>query len=465
MSELLSIGASHRTAPIELRERLALTGGREVALLGELSASESIAEAAAVSTCNRIEIYVVARDPVEAEGVVLGALARQAAIGATELAGNLRTWRGADAARHLLRVAAGLDSMILGEAEIQGQLKRAYERSLAEGTSGAILNRLFRDALAAGKRVRAETKLGEGAVSVASAAVELARRVVGELPGRRVLLVGAGDTAELTAAALSARGVETVIVANRRFDRAVSLADRYEGKARRLEELPTELALADVVISSTNSPHHIVGRVELEPVLEERRARGRGTDSPPLLMVDLAVPRDVDPECAGIEGVVVRDVDDVQSVADAGLAAREAAVDPAEAIVAAELERFELWLSTLRAVPTIAALRSRGEEVADRVIDENRSFLHSLEPEDRERAEAMLHSLLSRFLHDPTLRLRREAEAGGHEDYELQRRLAAIRELFGLDPDVEPPHESGEVEVTDLDAYRRSRSRPAGEEG
>lgn len=460
MSELLSIGVSQRTAAIDLRERLALSGGREPAMLDELARLESIAEVAAVSTCNRTEIYLVARDAVEAEGVVLGALARRAEIGATELAGSLRTWRGGDAARHLLRVAAGLESMILGEAEIQGQLKRAYERSLAEGTSGAILNRLFRDALRAGKRVREETKLGEGVVSVASAAVELARRTVGELSELRVLVIGAGETAELTAAALAARGVETVIVANRRYDRAVGLAERYRGTAHRLEELSTELELADLVIASTNSPHHIVERAELEPALERRRRDNAGRDRP-LLLVDLAVPRDIDPECGAIAGVVVRDVDDVQGVADAGLAAREAAVGPAEAVVEAELNGFGLWLGSLRAVPTITALRERGEAVAARVIDENRAFLRSLAPEDRERAEAMLGSLLGRFLHDPTLRLRREAEApGGHEDYELQRRLATIRALFGLDPESEAPADRVGG-VTDLDAYRRVRSRPA----
>src|ERR687898_291521 len=297
MSELLALGVSHRTAPLDLRERLALPEGRAVGVLGELVDSDRVHEAAAVSTCNRTELYLVVSDPVEAEGLALGVLAREAGIRPTELLGLLYSLRAMDAAGHLFSVTAGLDSMILGEAEIQGQVKRAYELALVEGATGPILNRLFRGALAAGKRARHETGISEKGVSIPSVAVELAQHNLGDLASRTVLLVGAGETAELTGRALSARGVETIFVANRHYSRAIGLAHRFGGRAVRIDELPAQLEQADIVVSSTNSPHHIVEREELELVAAARSHR-------PLLLIDLAVPRDIDPTCREVTGVV-----------------------------------------------------------------------------------------------------------------------------------------------------------------
>src|ERR1700710_626687 len=238
MSELLALGVSHKTAPLDLRERLSLTEGSAVGALRELTSSEGIHEAAAISTCNRTELYLVVSDTVEAESTALGILTRRADIPPTELLGHLYSLRGIDAGRHLLRVTAGLDSMIVGEAEIQGQVKRAYELALVEGATGPILNRLFRGALAAGGRARSETGIGVRGVSIPSVAVELAQRTLGDLSERRVLVVGAGETAELVAKALVARGVRTVFVANRHHDRAIRLAQRFGGSAVRLHPLP-----------------------------------------------------------------------------------------------------------------------------------------------------------------------------------------------------------------------------------
>ena len=241
MSELLALGVSHKTAPLELRERMALTEGRAVGILGELVERPEILEAAAISTCNRTELYLYAADPVGAEAVALGLLSREAETQPTDLVGHLYSLQGAEAAEQLLRVTAGLDSMIIGEAEIQGQVKRAYELALVEGATGPILNRLFRAALAAGKRARTETGISERSMSIPSVAVELARRTLGELDDRRVLVVGAGETAELTAKALAAKGVEAIFIANRHYDRAIGLAERFGGHAVRFEELPEEL--------------------------------------------------------------------------------------------------------------------------------------------------------------------------------------------------------------------------------
>ena len=437
MSELLALGVSHKTAPLDLRERLSLTEGRAVGALQELTAAAGIHEAAAISTCNRTELYLVVSDPVEAESTALGILTRQAETRPTELIGHLYSLRAEEAARHLMRVTAGLDSMIVGEAEIQGQVKRAYELSMVEGATGPVLNRLFRGALSAAGRAREETAVGEKGVSIPSVAVELARRDLGDLSERRVLIVGAGETAELLAKALVARGVRTVFVANRHYDRAIGLAERFGGGAVRFEALPEQLAETDIVVTATNSPHHVIERDELAQVMAERAER-------PLLAIDIAVPRDIDPSCREIAGVSVHDIDDVQQIVERNASGREAEAKRAERILEAELDRFERWLGLQEVVPTISALREHGDEVVRRVLAENEGRWESLTAADRERVEKMAGAIASRILHDPTLRIRRSACSG--EAYFF---ISALRELFGLD--VELGLETGEEgTVTEL---------------
>ena len=434
MSELLGLGISHRTAPLELRERLALTEGRASGILRELVDSPDVVEAAALSTCNRTEIYLVAADPVKAESLALGLLAREADLRPTELLGHLYSDRAVEAAAHLFRVTAGLDSMILGEAEIQGQVKRAYELALVEGATGPVLNRLFRGALAAGKRARSETGVSERGLSIPSVAVELAQRTLGDLASKRVLVIGAGETAELTARALAARGVETVFIANRRYNRAIGLAQRFGGEAVRFEELPSQLELADIVVSSTNSPHHIIERDSLELVMADR-------DNRPLLLVDLAVPRDVEAAARDIPGVSIHDIDDVQAIAQRNAAGRETEARQAGQIVSSEVVRFERWLGSLEVVPTIAELRQRADEIVARVLNENEGRWESLSEADRARLETMARAIASRVLHEPTLRIKRSV---GEDDAYL--RVSVLRELFGLDSATEPiPAEGGEV--------------------
>jgi glutamyl-tRNA reductase len=437
MSELLALGVSHKTAPLELRERLSLTEGRAVGALRELTAAGGIHEAAAISTCNRTELYLVVSDSVDAESTALGVLTRQAEIRPTELLGHLYSLRSGEAARHLLRVTAGLDSMILGEAEIQGQVKRAYELALVEGGTGPILNRLFRGALTAGGRARQETGISEKGLSIPSVAVELARRTLGDLGERRVLVIGAGETSELVANALVARGVATVFVANRHYDRAIGLAQRFGGTAVRFDELPEQLAVADIVVSATNSPHHIVERDDIAEVMS-------GRDGRPLLMVDIAVPRDIEPACREIPGVSLHDIDDVQQIVERNASGREAEAKLAERIIEAELDRFERWLGSLEVVPTISALRGRADEIVRRVLAENDARWESLSEADRERVGTMAKAIASRLLHEPTLQMKRSA---GSDDAYLY--VSALRELFGLDAETEP--EGGaEGNVTEL---------------
>jgi glutamyl-tRNA reductase len=436
-SEILALGVSHKTAPLELRERLALTEGRAVGVLSELTAEEPVHEATAISTCNRTELYLVVGDPVEAESAALGILSRQAEIRPTELLGHLYSLRSAEAARHLFRVTAGLDSMILGEAEIQGQVKRAYELALVENATGPILNRLFRGALAAGGRARHETGISEKGQSISSVAVELARRTLGDLAQRRVLVIGAGETAELVARALVARGVETVFIANRRYDRAIGLAQRFGGRAVRFDELPDQLTAADIVVSATNSPHHIVERDELSQVMAARQGR-------PLLLIDIAVPRDIDPACRELAGASVHDVDDVQQIVARNASGRAAEAKRAERILEAELSRFERWLASLEVVPAVASLRERADEIVRRVLAENEQRWESLTEADRERLELMARAIASRLLHEPTLRIKR---AAGSDDAYLY--VNALRELFGLDAELAPESERG-ANVTPL---------------
>jgi glutamyl-tRNA reductase len=423
VSELLVLGLSHKTAPLELRERLALTEGRAAGVMGGLTETGGVREAAVVSTCNRTELYLVVDDSVEAESLALSALSREAEIRPTELVGHLYSLRATDAARHLYQVTAGLDSMIIGEAEIQGQIKRAYELSLVEGASGPILNRLFRGAISAGGRVRDETAISEKGVSVASVSVELARHALGDISKSQALVLGAGDTAELVARALVNRGTETVFIANRHFDRAIGLAQRFGGEAVRIDEMPAKLTEADIVISATNSPHHLIDRDDLEKVMELRESR-------PLFLVDLAVPRDIDPACREVDGVTVSDVEDIQKIVERNTNGREGEARPAGRIIEVELERYERWLASLEVVPTVVALRERSEEIIRRVIAENENRWENLSDVDRRRMETMARAIASRMLHEPTRRLKESA--GSDEAYE---NVNALRELFDLDVD------------------------------
>ncbi len=416
MSEVLLLGVSHKTAPVALRERLALLDGQVAAFLRDLAATPSIREAVVIQTCNRTELYLVVSDPVEAETAALGALSTRAGIRPTELAEIVYAPRNCDAARQLFRVTSGLESMIVGEAEVQGQVRRAYEAAGAAGTTGPLTNRLFHAALHTGGRVRSETAIGEGRGSVSSVAVDLAEEVLGDLTDRYVLIIGAGETAELTAQALSTRGVTTFFVANRRADRARALADRFGGAVLPLDRLPDQMEHADMVISSTASPHAIVGVEELGFVMEARRGR-------PLLVLDIAVPRDVEAACGDLEGVTLVDVDGLQQVVARNLSVRGGEAAQAERIVEEELERFASWLSSLDVLPTVRALRAHGDEVVERVLAENAGRWEAASPRDLARIEAVAKAVANRILHEPTIRLK----SLGHGRQQI------ARDLFGLD--------------------------------
>ncbi len=419
MSELLAIGISHKTAPVEVRERLALPDARAADFLRDLRGSGDVHEAVSISTCNRTELYLVVGDPVEAESSVLAMLARQAGIRPTGLTGAIYSHRNCEAARHLYRVTAGLESMIVGEAEIQGQVKRAYEAALAREALGPLTNHLFRAALAAGKRVRSETAIGERALSLPAVAVALARERLGDLGGRSVVIVGTGETSELTARALAHSGCRTVFVATRRRDRAVSLARRYGGDSVSFDELPDELLRADIVLAATASPHLLLEARELTEVMQDRGNR-------PMLLIDLAVPRDIDAACAEIASVSLFDIDDLQAVIDRNRKVRQAEARKAEGIIEEEIQQFASWLGSLEVRPTVAALRAHAGAIADQVLAENAGKWETASPRDRRRVEAVTRAVVNRLLHEPTVRMKEL------RDDRVHARMALVRELFGL---------------------------------
>jgi glutamyl-tRNA reductase len=394
------VGISHRHAPVEVRERVALNAHDAAALAHELAAAGT--ECVCLSTCNRTELYVVGDDG--------DARAQKAlrALGDEEVAAL--SYRLADhaAALHLFRVAAGLDSLVPGEGEILGQVRAAYET----GAPGPLLNRLFHDALHAGKRARSQTAIAENPASVSSAGAALAEQVFGELTGRRVLVVGAGKVGELVARSLAARGAEIAAVANRSGERAEELAQPFGARAVTLEQLPQELASADVVVACTSAPGFIV---QPSDVLERK---GR-----PLFLIDLAVPRDIDPAVNERDGCYLYDIDDLQAVVDATLVSRRREAERAEAIVAEEADRFRAWQASLDVVPTIASLRARAEAIRSSELSKAK-----LSDNERRAVESITAQILNKLLHLPTVRMKEAAAAADGVLY-----ADAVRHLFGLE--------------------------------
>jgi glutamyl-tRNA reductase len=426
MSELLAIGISHKTARVGVRERLALPETRASEFVRDLRGTADVSEAVTISTCNRTELYLVVSDPVEAESRVLSMLASQAGIRPTELAGSIYAHRNCDAARHLYRVSAGLESMVIGEAEIQGQVKRAYEAALERGSTGALTNHLFKAALQAGKRVRTETAIAERQLSLPAVAVALAREQLPPgLEGRSVVIVGTGETSELTARALSESGCRTVFVASRRRDRALSLARRFAGDSVSFDELPVALERADIVVAATASPHLLLEARELSEVMAARSGR-------PMLLIDLAVPRDIDASCAQIEGVSLYDVDDLEAVVARNRKIRQVEARKAEGIIEEEIQQFAAWLGSLEVLPTISALRSWADEIAEQVLRENTGKWESASERDLRRIDGLARAIVNRLLHEPTLRMKEL------QDGRVHARMALVRELFGLEADEVP---------------------------
>jgi glutamyl-tRNA reductase len=417
-SALVMLGTSHRRAGLDVRERFHLVPAAAAALAARLTGAG--AEAVVLSTCNRTEIYL-AGNPAGLE-TARAALVERSGLSRAELDAVLDERRDAEAALHLFRVAAGLDSLLPGEAQILGQVREAYELAHRSGATGRVLNRLCEHALHAGKRVRAETGVGTTSAAVPAAAARLAREVVGDLEGTRVLVIGAGKMGSLAAESFLALGADRVFVANHRIERAEELARRFSGEAVAFEQIQDELARADVVLSSTRCPQVILHAADVERALARRDGR-------PLLLVDIAVPRDLDPAIADLDGCLLFDLDALGTVALDAAARRDEDMRAAESIVVDESAAFAEWLRALDVVPIVAALRRRGEEIRARELERLEPRLRELSPRERASVEMLTAQIVNKLLHEPTVRVK-EGTAPVYAE--------ALEHLFALDPDERP---------------------------
>ncbi len=424
---IVLVGLNHRTAPVEVRERIAFGNGQLESALQRLVELQGVAEGAILSTCNRVEVIACGSDP-ESVGAALPAfLAREHGIAEAALAGHLYSHVGRDAVRHLFRVAASLDSMVVGEPQILGQLKEQYAAAAAVGASGQVLHRCFHKSFSVAKRVRSETGIAEKAVSIGSAAVELARGIFDRLDDKTALLLGAGAMGELTARQLLSQGVGSVMVANRTFDRAIDVARELGGMPVPLDRLGRYLPLADLVIGAAGGDDFLLGRAAIDEAMRERRRR-------PMLVIDLAVPRSVDPQINALDGVYLYDIDDLEGVVadNQGARAREAA--KAETIVEAEVEAFWHWFTSLDAVPTIVALREQLEDIRRRELERSLGALGSLDPRQREAVDRLTQAIVNKILHAPLTALRRHRADTAAAFY-----VEAAQRLFRLRSDDDDP--------------------------
>ncbi len=410
--KLVLVGLSHHVAPVELRERVALPLERAAEVSSRLAALGL--EAVCLSTCNRTELYVAGAD---AEERALTAFRDLAGEAGAELSSVLYRLADGGAALHLLRVAAGLDSLVPGEGEILGQVRSAYEA----GAPGPLLDRLFRQALHAGKKVRTETSIAESPASVSSAAAALAQQVFGDLRGRKILLIGAGKTGELAAQSLASRGADIAYVASRTRERATELARRFEAELLPIGSVEARLAAADVVVSCTSAPEIVLRKDQVASALRSRR----GT---PLFLIDIAVPRDLDPGIHELDGCYLFDIDDLEAVVAESLAGRRREAERAEAIVAAEATGFRAWQAALEVVPAIASLRARAEEIRKGELARAESRLGRLTEHERRTVESVTSQIVNKLLHLPTVRMK-EAAATSHGALYAD----AVEHLFGLD--------------------------------
>jgi glutamyl-tRNA reductase len=424
---LVVVGASHRTAPIDLRERMAFGRSEIPEVLGALRESAVVAEAVLLSTCNRTELYLMGGDEQPGVEAARHLLAQRAGMSPERITPHLYVRRDRDVVDHLFRVTAGLDSMVVGEPQIQGQVKEAYQlaretHSAVGPAVGAALNRLFQSASNIGGRVRSETTIGMGAASISTAAVDLAKKIFGSLRGRRAMVLGAGEMSEVTLECLHAEGMSSTIVANRTFDRARQMAARWNGVAIGFDSFEASLADVDVMVCSTAAPHPVVTRARL------RRAVPGGL-SRPLCIIDIAVPRDVEPAVGDEPNIFLYNIDDLRQIVGDNLDRRRAEVPQAERIILSGVDEFWTWYSGLAVVPTIRDLRHRTEQLRQEEVERLLRRLGHLSPEDQQAIDALTRSLLNKILHMPTVRLR-EAVGNGRGTTVLD----ALRYLFELDP-------------------------------
>lgn len=422
--KIIALGVNHKTAPVEIREQLTFSGDCRTPLL-EIKNIPGCEECCFLSTCNRVEVLAIANQPDSARAVRNFLFAKSnASEEESEQYSYLHT--GQHAITHLMRVASSLDSMVVGEPQILGQLKDAYREAAENKTTGVILNRLLHKSFSVAKRIRTETNIGSSAVSISFAAVQLAKKIFGSLERKRVMLVGAGEMAELAAQHLITQGIDKVLVANRTFERAVKLARTFNGEAVALNELVPQLEEVDILISSTGAPGLVLRKEDVKPVIKQRMHR-------PLFLIDIAVPRDLDPKLNDLDNVYLYDIDDLQNVVEVNKAERSKEADKAERIVAEETLKFMQWLEGMEVAPTISALRKKADTIRKDELAKTMGNLSSLSSKEKKSVEAMTNSIINKLLHDPMMFLKANSSA----DTKKKASLDLIRKIFGLDSGTE----------------------------
>jgi glutamyl-tRNA reductase len=420
---IIVTGLNHKTAPLAIRERLAFDGPKLKDGLLALKELPGIDEVALISTCNRVEIYASVKDGPAAFEEIKAFLSGFHNIPVAEFADNLYVHYSEDAMRHLLRVASSLDSMVVGEPQILGQIKDAFEIALAGRTTGFILNRLLKKAISTAKRVRTETKIAENAVSISYAAVELAKKIFGSLESKAVMLLGAGEMAELAARHLMNNGVSNIKIANRTYERGCEMAKEFCGLPVHFEDLQKEMPSVDILICSTNAPSYVILKGMMEQIMKERKFR-------PVFLIDISVPRNIDPDTNKIDNVYLYNIDDLQQVVGSNMLERQKEALKAESIVDEEIEKFSRWMSSLESIPVIIALRQKAEDIKRDEIEKFRKGFPAIDSEVLEAVERLANTITNKLMHGPTVAMKESAE-----DRDLMVYIA--KKLYGLEDNVD----------------------------
>lgn len=418
---LIVVGVNHKTAPVEIREKLAFTGKHIEDSLRKLVEYTHLSESVILSTCNRVEIYARAHHKEFGIENIKSFLCTFHGLERPKLDEYLYSYANEETVEHLFKVSASLDSMVVGEPQILGQVKEAYSTARSVRTTGMLLNQLFERAFTAAKKVRAETSIAENAVSISYAAVELAKKIFDRLDDKAVMLVGAGEMSELAARHLVSNGVKMVMVSNRTFDRAVELARELKGNAIRFENFPDELERTDIVICSTAAPHFIIKKEDVEAALHRRKNQ-------PMFFIDIAVPRNIDPAVNDIENVYLYNIDDLEGVIQSNKREREKEAQKGLAIVKKEVDQFLHWMDTLDAVPAIVALREKAEKIRLEEMEKTLNKWGDITDKERLAIDNMSAAMFKKFLHTPIVSLKKQTESRDGHWY-----LKVIKDLFNLD--------------------------------
>ena len=431
--DIILVGLSHKTAPVEVREKLSFSGEMLSEGIVRLRGYENISECLILSTCNRVEIYsIVDKSDIGIARIKDFMHSYQTDVPLESISQHLYVHKNETAVRHLFRVAASLDSMVVGEPQILGQVKDAFDTALLNKTTGAILNKLFKKSISVAKRVRTETKIAENAVSISFAAVELAKKIFSSLRDKRGMLIGAGEMGELAANYLVSSGIKEIVVSTRNYERALNLAQTYNGRAVKFEYFLEEMGRSDVVICSTGAPDYIIRAEHMHDIIHKRKNR-------PIFLIDISVPRNIDPAINNIDNVFLYDIDDLQAVVEANLRTRRGEAEKGEQIIEEEVETFSKWFKSLEVVPTIVALRNKVEDIRRKELERITDRLRTLSPDDRETVEGLTNTIVNKILHGPLVALKSEANSSNGLLY-----AETIRKIFNLE--IKVAEENGEEE-------------------